>query len=88
MVLALAAIICEVSSALGINLQVLAEPFKGGSNSVYEIQSGDSKNRWCLRIPLEADTASFSGRETAIMRYVKERLPVLPVLAVIYQPEY
>jgi aminoglycoside phosphotransferase (APT) family kinase protein len=81
-------IIAEVSSTLGINFHVLAEPLKRGSNSDYEIQSEDGKNRWCLRIPLNADAASFGNRGIAIIKGVKQRLPALPVPTVIYQSSH
>lgn len=88
MTLTLATIISEVSSVLGAKFHVLAGPLKGGSNSVYEIQSEDGENRWCLRVPLDADAASFSSRGTAVLKDVKERLPSLAAPAVIYQSQH
>jgi Ser/Thr protein kinase RdoA (MazF antagonist) len=88
MTLNLPAIIAEISSALGINFHVLAGPLKGGSNCVYEIKSEDGEYRWCLRIPLGAEAASYGSRGIAIMRDVKKSLPDLQIPAVIYQSNH
>lgn len=83
----LAAIISEISSAQNARFSVVAGPLKGGSNSVYELQS-ENGHRLCLRIPLNADTASFAAGGTAILKNLKERRPTVLAPAVIHQSEY
>lgn len=82
----LAAIISEISYAQNTPFWVVAGPFPGGSNSVYEIQS-ERGDRWCLRIPLNADTAYFVTKGTAILKDLKARLPAIPAPAIIRHSE-
>ncbi|KZF19222.1 hypothetical protein L228DRAFT_241891 [Xylona heveae TC161] len=92
MTLSIAEIISEVSSILGASFRLPTyPPLRGGSHGVYVIEPEDGyngKNRCCLRIPLDADAASASTKGTAILKIVKEKLPVLPIPAVIFQSEH
>ncbi|RDL37245.1 uncharacterized protein BP5553_04678 [Venustampulla echinocandica] len=83
----LATIISEISSIKNSHIKILSGPLKGGSNTVYEIQS-EQGDRWCLRIPHDADAASFATKGTAILEDVKKRRPALLAPAIIYQSDY
>jgi hypothetical protein len=87
MILPLAAIISEISSIQNTNIKILSGPLKGGSNTVYEIQS-EHGDRWCLRIPHDADAASFTIKGTAVLKDAKERCPALLAPAIVYQSQY
>ena len=87
MILQLAAIISEISSTQNAHIKILSGPLKGGSNAVYEIQS-EHGDRWCLRIPHDADAASFATKGTAVLKYAKEKCPTLLAPTIIYQSQY
>ncbi|WEW59312.1 hypothetical protein PRK78_004781 [Emydomyces testavorans] len=86
MTLSLAAIISEISFAQNVHFKVTAGPFKGGSNTVYQIQSDDGK-QWCLRIPLNDFAAGVAARGVAILKILKEMRPTLAAPAVIYMSD-
>jgi hypothetical protein len=87
MILPLAAIISEISSTQNTHIKILSGPLKGGSNTVYEIQS-EHGDCWCLRIPHDADAASFTIKGTAILKDAKERCPALLAPAIVYRSQY
>jgi Ser/Thr protein kinase RdoA (MazF antagonist) len=87
MILPLAAIISEISSTQNAHIKILSGPLKGGSNTVYEIQS-EHGDRWCLRIPHDADAASFATKGTAVLKYAKEKCPALLAPTIVYQSHY
>ncbi|KAE9377630.1 hypothetical protein N431DRAFT_541317 [Stipitochalara longipes BDJ] len=87
MTLPLAAIISEISSTQNTHIKILSGPLRGGSNTVYEIQS-EHGGRWCLRIPHDADAASFATKGTAVLKDAKEKCPTLLALAIVYQSQY
>jgi aminoglycoside phosphotransferase (APT) family kinase protein len=87
MTLPLAAIISEISSTQNTHIKILSGPLKGGSNTVYEIQS-EHGDRWCLRIPHDSDAASFARKGTAVLKDAKEKCPGLLAPAIVYQSQY
>jgi aminoglycoside phosphotransferase (APT) family kinase protein len=87
MTLPLAAIISEISSTQNTHIKILSGPLKGGSNTVYKIQSEDG-DRWCLRIPHDADAARFATKGTVVLKDAKEKCPALLAPAIVYQSQY
>jgi hypothetical protein len=87
MTLPLAAIISEIFSTQNTHIKILSGPLKGGSNTVYEIQS-EHGDRWCLRIPHDADAAIFARKGTAVLKDAKEKCPGLLAPAIVYQSQY
>lgn len=81
------AIISEVSSILDSPVKILSGPLKGGSNTVYEIQS-EHGGRWCLRIPHDDDAASCAVKGTTVLKDAKDRCPELLAPGVVYQSNY
>ncbi|KAG9228154.1 hypothetical protein BJ875DRAFT_528295 [Amylocarpus encephaloides] len=80
----LAAIISEISSTQNNHIKILSGPLKGGSNTVYEIQS-EHGDRWCLRIPHDDDAASFATKGAAVLKDAKEKRPALLAPTIVYQ---
>lgn len=87
MTLPLPVIISEISSTTNTYIKIVSGPLKGGSNTVYEIQS-ERGDRWCLRIPHDADAASFATKGTAVLEDAKERCPALLAPAIVYQSQH
>jgi len=87
MIPSLAAVISEISSIQETHLKILSGPLKGGSNTVYEIQSKHG-DRWCLRIPHDASAASFAIKGTDVLKDAKERRPELLAPGIVYQSDY
>lgn len=80
-------ILSEISSAYGALFKVAAGPFRGRSNTVYEIRS-DGGHRWCLRVSLDADLAWLVSRGTLLLKLMKRQRPALRVPAVIFTSEH
>ena len=87
MIPSLAAIISEISSIQETHVNILSGLLKGGSNTVYEIQSKHG-DHWCLRIPHDAGAASFAIKGTAVPKDAKERRPEPPAPGIVYQSDY
>lgn len=80
-------ILAEVSSAYGAHFKVAAGPFRGRSNTVYEVRS-DGGHHWCLRVLLDADLAWLVSRGTLLLKLMKQQRPALRVPAVIATSEH
>lgn len=80
-------ILAEISSAYDAYFKATAGPFRGRSNTVYEIRS-DRGHRWCLRVLLNADLTWLASRGTLLLKLMKQQQPALQVPAIIRTSEH
>lgn len=81
----LGSIIHELSNAFAVDFSQPHSPMSGASHYVWLIDHPTNGETWSIRIAKNEFAASLSDRGTAILRYLKEKRPMLQVPRLLCQ---
>lgn len=83
--LELSGIVRELSNAFAVDFSAPHSPMSGASHDVWLIKNPANGETWSIRIAKNEFAASLSNRGTAILRYLKEKRPMLQVPRLLCQ---